>query len=218
MCRLYSQTKSFEEVQRRFGMKGQRPQGFGPQPRIASGERAFVIAREGGERVLKSMQWGLVPRWARDAAGGKKCVNARAETLEERPSFREAFRSRRCLVPADGFFEGSRRGLWRVARRDGGLFAFAGLWETWKQPDGVFLESYAVITTPSNDFVKNIHPRMPAILDLRDEEAWLDSANKDGAGLRRLLSLFPEEGMEVRPVRPETVPSPGLQISLFSGL
>lgn len=205
MCRLYSQTKGFEDVRRRFGLKGPRPEGFGPRARIASGERAFVIVREGGERVLKSMQWGLVPHWAKDASGGEKCFNARAETLGEKPSFREAFRARRCLVPADGFFEGSRPGLWRVARRDGGLFAFAGLWEIWRGPDGALLETYAVVTTPPNDAMKHIHPRMPAVLDLRDEACWLDDT--DAATLSNLLKPFQDLSLEKAP--------PSLQLALF---
>ncbi len=216
MCRLYSQTKGFEEVRRRFGLKGPRPEGFAPRPRIASGERAFVIVREGGERVLKSMQWGLVPHWAKDASGGKKCFNARAETLAERPSFREAFRWRRCLVPADGFFEGSRRRLSRIGLKDGGLFSFAGLWEVWRGRDGTLLETYAVVTTPPNDLIKKIHPRMPAILNPSDEASWLESANRDEAGLRRLLAPFSQEGMEAGPAGPDPVSAP--QISLFSGL
>jgi putative SOS response-associated peptidase YedK len=155
------------------------------------------------------MQWGLIPSWAKDTKIGYKMINARADTIATKPSFRAAFKKRRCLVPADGFYEWLRVGkakrpyLYEV---DGGApFALAGLWEQWWGPDnkdGPPLESFTLITTEANELASQIHDRMPVILDKGDYEAWLDPANQDSDSVQELLVPFPADRMTARPVNP----------------
>jgi putative SOS response-associated peptidase YedK len=144
-----------------------------------------------------------VPYWAEDVAIGNRLINARADAVERTPAFREAYRRRRCLVPADGFFEwrkdGKRRQPLLVRRKDGAPFAFAGLWERWKQPDGQVLRSCTIITCPPNDLVAPVHDRMPVLLDPADLERWLDPEAANG---RELLKPCPAEWLEAVPVSP----------------
>ena len=163
-----------------------------PRYNIAPTQEAPVVrlSRE-GRRTLAPMRWGLVPFWAKDVSIGAKMINARAETVAELPAFREAFAARRCLVPADGFYEwkkdGKARRPFRIGLRDWGPFAFAGLWERWRPADGEFVRSFTIIVTAANAAIGPIHDRMPVILDPADHAAWLDpaaSAEDLGALLR----------------------------------
>ena len=163
-----------------------------PRYNIAPTQEAPVVrlSRE-GRRTLAPMRWGLVPFWAKDVRIGAKMINARAETVAELPAFREAFAARRCLVPADGFYEwkkdGKARRPFRMGLRDWGPFAFAGLWERWRPADGEFVRSFTIIVTAANAAIGPIHDRMPVILDPADHAAWLDpaaSAEDLGALLR----------------------------------
>ncbi len=175
----------------------------------AGGEGDGAGERSAQRRELVQARWGLVPFWAKDAAIGAKMINARAEGIAEKPAFRAAFRARRCLVPADGFFE------WRATPRGkrpywvglkGGMshepptFAFAGLWERWtKAPDGAPLESCVIVTTEANALLRPVHDRMPVILAPADYESWLDPA----APLQDALALlrpYPAEAMMLHPV------------------
>jgi putative SOS response-associated peptidase YedK len=128
------------------------------------------------------MRWGLVPAWSKDAAIGSRLINARAETVAEKPSFRSAYKSRRCLIPADGFYEWLKpesgpKQPYRITLAGGAPFAMAGLWERWeKAPDGTALETCTIITTAANEFVRPIHHRMPLILGATVHDAWLDAA------------------------------------------
>ena len=144
------------------------------------------------------MHWGLVPYHAKDAA--KPIINARAETLAQRPAFRGLLPRRRCLVPADGFYEWRREGRFRTPMRftlrDGQPFAFAGLWDRWLQPDGTPLYSFTIVTTNPNSVLEPVHNRMPVILLPEDEAGWLDPATTDPAALSPLLNPFPAELME----------------------
>ncbi len=175
-----------------------------PRFNIAPTQPALVIrkARDGREAAL--LKWGLVPPWAKDPAMGSRLINARSETVREKPSFAPAFRKRRCLVPADGFYEwrkgpgGSRPYLFRF--RDHRPFAFAGLWERWGGGSPEPLETFTILTTRANPLVAPVHPRMPVILDPRDYEAWLDPAFQDLSRLEALFRPFPPEEMEGFPV------------------
>ena len=172
-----------------------------PSWNIAPTQTGLVLRRnpQTGARHLDLLRWGLVPRWARDATGAAKLINARSETLAEKPSFREAFRKRRCLVPMDGFYEWahgvSPKQPFAVALRSGAPMAVAGLWEGWQQPDGNWLKTYSVITCAAAGRQSLLHPRMPVILPKEKWEAWLDDAQIDDAMLGpaedALLAFWP---------------------------
>lgn len=138
-------------------------------------------ARASADRELVMMRWGLVPAWSKDAAIGSRLINTRAETVAEKPSFRSAYKSRRCLIPADGFYEwrkpeGGPKQPYRFTLAGGAPFAMAGLWERWeKAPDAKALETCTIITTAANAFVRPIHHRMPVILEAAGHDAWLDA-------------------------------------------
>ncbi len=163
---------------------------------------AAVRATEEG-RALVLLKWGLIPSWSKGAAIGQKFINARAETVAEKPSFRSAFKQRRCLIPASGFYEwrkdGKRNQPYFVRLRDEELFSFAGLWERWHDPEGEEIETCAIVTTTANEVMQPIHERMPVILDPSAEEQWLDSRSTPDS-LSALLVPFASERMEVFPV------------------
>ena len=170
-----------------------------PRYNIAPTQGVAVVRADGARRRLDELRWGLVPAWAREPSIGSRLINARAETVGEKPAFRSAFRARRCLVVADGFYEWARgaggKQPWYFRRRDGSPFAFAGLWERWLSPQGEPLESCALVTTTPNALVARVHDRMPVILAPRSHAAWLDSANRSGPGLEALLRPLPEGEM-----------------------
>lgn len=155
------------------------------------------------ERELVPLRWGLVPSWADDAAIGNRLINARAETVATKPSFRSAFKHRRCLIPADGFYEWTKEGKLKqplyIRKKDGQPFALAGLWEEWER-EGEVIESCAIITTTANDLMAEFHDRMPVILYQKDFDLWLDPDVKDPTTLESLLRPYPSEDMMVYPV------------------
>jgi len=166
---------------------------------------AARVSPEGGNRELAHIRWGLLPSWAKDPSASAPMINARAETVSEKPSFRSAFRRRRCLVPADGFYEWrrtpGRKQPYYIRFRDGRPFSIASLWERWEGPDGSVLESCALITTAANDAVSPIHDRMPVILAPKDYDLWLDPAVEAKEALLPLMCPFPSEEMAAFPVR-----------------
>jgi putative SOS response-associated peptidase YedK len=144
----------------------------------------LALRQEHGQQQLALMLWGLLPEWSKDPLAGPRPFNARSETVAQKPSFRGAWRHRRCLLPADAFFEKGHR----IHRRDGALFWLAGIWDRWIGPDGSEVESCCVLTTAPNSLVAPLHNRMPVILPDGLEEAWLEP--KDGPGLRALEPLL----------------------------
>ncbi len=181
---------------------------FDTEPRynIASTQAVAVVVTEATtkERVLDGFQWGLVPSWAKDPAIGNKMINARSETVAEKPAFKRALQHRRCIVPADGFYEWERTGAdgkvripHHFRRKDGALFGFAGLWEKWDSPDGSPLLSFTLITTQANGIVVPIHDRMPVILQTPEDEAlWLDDTLHETDLLVSLLQPYPDDWMD----------------------
>ena len=160
-----------------------------------------VLTVVGGEsRRAGFMRWGLIPFWAKNRSIGSRMINARAETVADKPSFRESFRRRRCLVLADGFYEWQRRGSgkrpMRIALRSAEPFAFAGIWSVWKDPDGNRMATCAIITTSANELLKPIHHRMPAILPRNMEGFWLDRSIEEPSRLRSVLTPYPDAAME----------------------
>ncbi len=176
---------------------------------IAPGQLVAAVraAPRDGARELVMLQWGLVPCWAKDAKTGYRLINARAETVASKPAFRSAYRQRRCLLPADGFYEWqltATRGKqpYFITLTEGAPFAIAGLWERWQGNDGQCLDSCTLLVTGANALVQPIHDRMPVILEPAEYAAWLDPANRDPAALERLLRPYPPARMTAIPVSP----------------
>ncbi|AET68374.1 hypothetical protein Desor_2842 [Desulfosporosinus orientis DSM 765] len=198
MCGRYSLTNSkSKEIMERFGPV-QIEFEFEPRYNITPSQQVPVVINQNGNKRLLMFHWGLIPHWARDESVAHKLINARAETLTEKPSFRESFEQRRCLVLADGFYEWKKEGRvkipYRIIMRDGKPFAFAGLWDTWLSPAGQRLNSCVIITTGSNTLMETIHSRMPVILPKNMESIWLDSAYPIHK-VKALLKPFPSEEM-----------------------
>jgi len=159
--------------------------GFELSYNVAPTQTVPVIRREPEGRVLDGMRWGLVPSWAKDLAIGARAINARAETLSSKPMFRAAYKSRRCIVPAAGFYEWQVREHGKVPhfihRADGKPMAFAGLWESWRSPEDVEVLTCTIVTTSPNDVMQPLHDRMPVVLDDAAMRAWLDPASPPDA-------------------------------------
>ncbi len=165
---------------------------------------AVVFDAEASGRGFRGLRWGLIPSWAKDPNIGARMFNARAETVAEKPSFRSAFKARRCLVVADGFYEWKKldRGKQphRIGLSEGGPFAFAGLWEHWQGGDGEPIDSCTIITTEPNELLAPIHERMPVILPPEDYAVWLDPEIREASVLQPLLRSYPAEAMTAQPV------------------
>ena len=203
MCGRFSYL-DVERIRETFDLSGPIPE-LVPRYNVAPSQTIAVIAlkRNTVERGLAMLRWGLVPSWANDPKTATKPINARADSLDK-PTFRNAFRSQRCLVPADGFYEwatvGSKKRATHFRMKDRSLFAFAGLWEFWT--DGAEkLATCCLITTDANDLVSTIHNRMPVILPSSAHSAWL-STDTSAVNLRALLTPYPAEDMDAVPVGP----------------
>lgn len=178
-----------------------------PRYNIAPTQLVPTVLRksEQSDRRFQLLRWGLIPSWAKDPAIGARLINARAETAGEKPSFRAAFRQRRCLVVADGFYEWQRQERKKqpfyFRLQDGRPFAFAGLWERWEAPDdGEAIESCTILTTEAVELLQPIHDRMPVILDPKDYNLWLDPAVQKPEQLQQLLCPYRSEAMIAYPV------------------
>ena len=191
MCGRFTQRYTWRDVVA-FSRLGAAAPALNLRPcyNLAPSQRAAVVRADGGERRLALLRWGLIPTWAKEPRIGHRLINARAETVAQKPAFRAAYRRRRALVPVDGFYEWVRRGdarePWLVFPRDRGLMAFAGLWERWRVPDGArlsaslaeygpgdTLETFTVLTTEANAAMRPLHHRMPVILPPEAFGAWL---------------------------------------------
>ena len=177
-----------------------------PRYNIAPTQSVPVIRQHPTEptRQLSQMRWGLIPSWSKDASAAAKMINARSETAHTLPVFRDAMKHRRCLVPADGFYEWKRsetvKQPYCFEVNEGKLFAFAGLWEGWKDPTGAWIKSCTILTTTPNAVTSAVHDRMPVILDASDYDLWLDPGMKDGAVVSELLNPFDASAMHCYPV------------------
>jgi putative SOS response-associated peptidase YedK len=203
MCGRYTLITAPDVLVQQFGLE-ELPL-LSPRYNIAPTQQVTAVRRptEGARRELVFLRWGLIPSWAEDATIGNRLLNARADTVADKPSFRSAFRSRRCLVLADGFFEWQtaegRKQPFYFRSRGGEAFAIAGLWERWSR-GGKAVESCTLITTEANALVLPTHDRMPAILSRDDYEGWLDPAVQDAERLQSLLRSYPPEQMTAWPV------------------
>jgi putative SOS response-associated peptidase YedK len=203
MCGRYMLTTPVDALRQLF-LFTERPN-LAPRYNIAPTQDVPIVrrTRDGAGRELIMVRWGLVPYWADDPKIGNRLINARRESVARTAAFREAYQRRRCLVPADGFFEWQKEGRTRqpllVRRKDQAPFAFAGLWERWPQPGGGVLRSCTIITCPANKLIAPVHDRMPVILAPEDHGRWLDPSRADG---RELLEPYPAAELETFPVSP----------------
>ena len=204
MCGRFSQTASPEVMAQQFELID--PPLFNPRYNIAPSQPVVAIRIEPDTttRRLVQLRWGLIPSWAKDTKIGNQCINAKAETVAEKPAFRAAFKNRRCLVIATGFYEWQRQGpvkqpMW-IGLRSKQPFAFAGLWEHWTPAEGDSLETCTIITTEPNDLMASIHNRMPVILAPTSYDQWLDPTFQHIEPLKTLLRPYLSEELTAYPV------------------
>jgi putative SOS response-associated peptidase YedK len=177
-----------------------------PRYNIAPTQNILGISVSEDGREAAYYKWGLIPSWAKDVSMGARLINARSETVTEKPSFREAFKRRRLIIPADGFYEwqraGDRKQPFFFHMRDDSPFGFAGLWDRWKSETGEVIESCTILTTEANEVLRPIHDRMPVILHAEDYQLWLDDDLRKSSLREELLRPFPASEMEAYPVSP----------------
>jgi putative SOS response-associated peptidase YedK len=205
MCGRYRLARRKQIIEEHFDtVSGEED--WNPRHNIAPTQSVPVIRQRPKEpsRELAMMRWGLIPSWAADSSGAAKMINARSETAATKPAFRDAFQSRRCLIPADGFYEWMRSGKVKQPYcfevNDGELFAFAGLWERWKDPGGVWVKTCSILTTMANVVTSSIHDRMPVILDADSYDLWLDPGMRNVDAVSDLLKPYDARAMRCRPV------------------
>lgn len=202
MCGRFALTSTPESLAERFELEA-RPE-CAPRYNIAPGQDVLVVrADDAGRRRADALRWGLVPPWADSPAVGGRMINARSETAASKPAFRDAFRTRRCIVPANGFYEwadlgGFRQPYW-VAPPSGEPFGFAGLWERWRSGDGAALETCTLLTTQANARLAVLHPRMPVILPRDAYRDWLDASRAPG-DLASLQAPLDDDALDFHPV------------------
>jgi putative SOS response-associated peptidase YedK len=209
MCGRFARLYSYGRLKERYKLKEatmlKEPPQLDNRYNVAPAQPIAAVRATDSQRVLVFLKWGLIPSWSKDAKIAYKLTNARSETVAEKPSFRSAFKQRRCLIPASGFFEWKREAKHKqpffIRPRDDDLFSFAGLWETWHDSEGEIIESCAIITTEANALMRTIHDRMPVILDTESEAVWLDS-HAPVEELRSLLVPFASARMEAHAVDP----------------
>jgi putative SOS response-associated peptidase YedK len=204
MCGRYAITSAPEAIRRLFGYE-EHPN-FPPRYNVAPTQPVPIVRVVEGKRQFALVRWGFIPSWVKDPRGFSLLINARGESLNDKPAFRAALRRRRCLFPADGFYdwrrEGERTTPYYVRLRAGGPMAFAGLWENWMGPHGEEMETAAIVTTRANRMLAPIHPRMPVIVPPQAFDLWLDSANVDAETAAALIAPAPEGVLDVHEVSP----------------
>ncbi|PYZ91687.1 hypothetical protein CR194_18850 [Salipaludibacillus keqinensis] len=206
MCGRFTLTTA-DELEERFGIiSAYLPEQIETSFNIAPSQPVLSVIHDGKNKRMGHLRWGLIPRWAKDEKIGHKLMNARAETLAEKPSFKKPFQTQRCLIIADGFYEWKKRDggkgkqPYRIHLKDEKYFAFAGLWEKWTPPTGEAVFSCTIITTEANELMNEIHHRMPVIINPKDEVAWLDPMQSNTNELQHLLRPYPAGDMQAYPV------------------
>jgi len=199
MCGRFTLTTELEQLEERFSFH-MATLSFKPRYNIAPSQPVLTVMNNEGENRAGFLRWGLIPSWAKEAAIGDRMINARAETVAEKPSFRKAVQKRRCLVLADGFYEwrqdGKKKTPLFITLKSREPFGFAGLWESWRAPGGETIHSCTIITTTPNALMESIHNRMPVILSRASETLWLDRTVEDSQLLLPLLAPYPAAAME----------------------
>jgi len=205
MCGRFVQVEKPEFYAEHFGAEFVRTETLVQNFNVAPTEQVYAVAQHEGERVLTSFRWGLVPFWAKDLKIGAKSINARSETASTKPMFRDSFERRRCLIPADGFYEWERKAKGKLPHyihgSDGNPLPIAGLWSSWRDPatDERVL-TCAILTGKPNGLLEPIHDRMPVILPARVWSEWLDPENRDIGALEALMEVYPSDGLVEHPV------------------
>lgn len=205
MCGRFSLAAPLKEIALRFDARTIGAQ-WKPRYNIAPGQAILTVLPENGEKCISSMTFGFIPHWAKEKPSGYTMINAKAETIAEKPSFRDSFRHKRCIIPADGFYEWEQtekgKQPYRLTLKGDALFGFAGIWDSWTDPEGKFHNTVAIITTEANALAKKLHDRMPVILKKQDERVWLDPSLAEPGKLEPLLVPYPAKEMEMYPVSP----------------
>ena len=211
MCGRFVLFSSPEEIREAFAVQQVRYQ-VEPSYNVAPTQSVAVVVQREGVNTLEKMRWGLIPAWAKDPAIGSRMINARAETVGEKPSFKRPLKDRRCLVVANGFYEWQKTGQAKIPMfirlKSGQPFGLAGLYDVWTSPDGEAVTSCTIITTSANDLMQPIHDRMPVILPKPQESTWLNPAIQHAADVLPLLVPYSAAEMEAYPVS-RLVNSPG---------
>jgi putative SOS response-associated peptidase YedK len=207
MCGRFTNKAKPEQIKREFKVGNKNSGSFEPRYNIAPTQMIDVVLEAERERILSQLKWGLVPSWSKDPDIGNRMINARAETLQEKPSFREAFRKRRCIIPASGFYEWKKASAASTKQpfyfylNEKDVFGFAGLYEEWlDKQTGELLETCTIITTEANEKLKPVHDRMPVILHSKDYDEWLDKDTKDTERLQNLLKPYAAKKVFSHPV------------------
>jgi putative SOS response-associated peptidase YedK len=199
MCGRYTLTIDPSELMERFNLTSADTVTT-PRYNIAPTQNVAVIY-DASPPTLSAARWGLIPSWSKDASIGARMINARAETLDEKPAFRSLLKKKRCLIPADGFYEWRKNAddtktPMRIMLKDGAPFALAGLWDVWKTPEGEWIKTCTIITTSPNALMEQIHNRMPVLLTTEAEADWLNKANDDPGYLKSLLQPYAADKMK----------------------
>lgn len=205
MCGRYALEAPCSQLCRRFGLAETESVDLPPRYNIAPGTDIAVVRQSpDGQRVLHLLRWGLLPHWAKDPRHGARLINARGESVAAKPSFRDAFRRRRCLIPASGFYEwqaasaaGSRKQPCYISLQSGEPMAFGGLWEAWTSPAGEIVRSCCIVTTAANELMHAIHERMPLILAPKRWQEWLTTSPEQASGL---IQPYPDGELQAWPV------------------
>jgi putative SOS response-associated peptidase YedK len=205
MCGRFTQSHNAEAIAQAFNLK-EVPE-LNPRYNVAPTQMVGTVVKPENtdKRQFKMLYWGLIPSWAKDKKMGSNLINARAETIAEKPAFRSAFKRRRCLVVADGFYEwqhiSGKKQPFYIHLPDKQPFGLAGLWEHWESPEGEIVESCTIITTAANELMQPIHERMPVIIHPQDYDLWLDPNGQKPELLQPLLKAYPSDRMTAYPVR-----------------
>lgn len=202
MCGRFTLSVDPAELSEAFGAY-EFPTQFAPRYNIAPSQPILAVPNDTKNKA-DFFAWGLIPKWAKDPSIGNKLINARGETVAEKPSFRGSFKYKRCLIPADGFYEwkssDGKKTPYFIHMKDNKPFAFAGLWDEWNSPDGGALRTAVIITVEPNELMSALHDRMPAILNPDDYALWLNAAPQTPENLISLLKPFPADKMSAHPV------------------
>jgi putative SOS response-associated peptidase YedK len=201
MCGRYTIVITIDELMRHYMIEIPTNRYHTPRYNVAPGQMVMAVISDGEKNRLGELKWGLIPSWAKDEKIGYKMINARAETITEKPAYRNSFQQRRCLIPADGFYEWrkSDKQPFRITLKSEQIFSMAGLYDTWIAPDGTKISSCTIITTDPNELMMDIHDRMPMILSREDEQKWLDK-HQTAENLKKILKPFPVNDMIAYPV------------------